>query len=37
MSRRNSPGQITTRLREAEVLLNQGKTVAQASKVLGDQ
>jgi len=32
--RRYSPEQIITKLREAEVLLSQGNTVAQASKAL---
>jgi len=35
--RRYSPETIITKLREAEVLLSQGKTVAQASKVLWGQ
>jgi putative transposase len=32
--RRYSPEQIITKLREVEVLLSQGKTVAQASKAI---
>jgi len=33
--RSNSPEQIITRLREAEILLNQGATVAEASRKIG--
>ena len=33
--KRYTPEQIISKLREAEVLLSQGKTVAQASKQLG--
>ena len=33
--RRYSPEQIITKLREAEVLLSQGQTIAQASKAIG--
>ena len=33
--KRNSPGDIIAKLREAEVLLSQGKTVLEAVRVLG--
>ena len=35
MGKRTSPEQIVRKLREAEVLISQGNTIGQASRLLG--